>query len=471
MHINHFLQRLSIYDSITYTYTLPLKIQQATLQKRNLMTDNPFAHNLNVIRNRWPELAAELENISTESHALQVSLVEGGDSTLLINGIQLTSRHNRYQEAQQQAAAITDQPSVFLYGTALGDLQQELLSRTSLSVLNVVILNEYIFVLVLQLIDQTNWLSDPRVHLLMASEQTEIQTPFVVATAELMLVSDRNRRIRERLCSELEAGNVASRLATSFRSLLPRLSQNQRYWKNDNQVQSLFNTLNAGQEAYIIAAGPSLELHYSYLKRCKNKPVPPIIICVDTAVKALLAHQIMPDIVVTVDYLIRKHHLPNELLANTCKLVYFPMTHEDVLIDFPGTRYVAMNNTQMFQSIRHELSAARLYMHGSVIHPATDLAVKMGATDVVFFGADFAFSHQKTHANWEDGEIGISYQQATDWTFNVHGEKVPTLPNLTTYRIGIERYIQQHPAVTFYNTSKAGAVIAGTHHYPESRLC
>lgn len=435
------------------------------------MTDNPFVQNLNVIRSRWPGLAKELENISAGSHSLQVSLAEGGDSTLLVNGIQLTSRHNRQQEAQQQTAHINNQPCVFLYGTALGDLQQELLSRKSLTRLNVIILNEYIFALVLQLVDQTTWLLDPRVHLMMASEQTEIQTPFVVATAELVLVSDRNRTVQERLCSELEAGNVASRLEATITNLLPRLAQNQHYWKNDTQVQSLFNTLKTGQEAYVIAAGPSLEQHYSYLQQCKNKTIPPIIICVDTAVKALVAHHIMPDIVVTVDYLIKKHHLPNELLANTCKLVYFPMTHEDVLIDFPGTRFVAMNNTQMFQSIRQELSAARLYMHGSVIHPATDLAVKMGATQVVFFGADFAFSHQKTHANWEDGEIGIRYQQATDWTFNAHGEKVPTLPNLTTYRIGIERYIQKHPAVTFYNTSKAGAVIAGTQDYPETRLC
>lgn len=435
------------------------------------MTDNPFAHNLNVIRSRWPKLAKELENICAESHSLQISVIEGGDSTLLINGIQLTSRHNRHQEAQQQAAHIADQPCVFLYGTALGDLQLELLSSTTLTELNVAILNEHVFVLVMQLIDQTDWLMDPRVYLSMASDQTEIQTPFIVAPSELMLVSDRNRKIRDRLCSELEVDNVAKRLETTITTLLPRLAQNQQYWKNDEQVQSLFNTLKAGQEAYVIAAGPSLEQHYGHLQQCKNKTIPPVIICVDTAVKALVAHHIMPDIVVTVDYLIKKHHLPNELLAKTCKLVYFPMTHEDVLIDFPGHRYVAMNNTQMFQTIRNELSAARLFMHGSVIHPATDLAVKMGATDVVFFGADFAFSHQKTHANWEDGEIGVRYQQATDWTFNFYGEKVPTLPNLTTYRIGVERYIQKHPAITFYNTSKAGAVIAGTQDYPESRLC
>lgn len=430
-----------------------------------------FSQNMIVIKQRWPKLAELLEQIGSKQLPMQVSLAQGHDSTLLIDGIQLTSRHNRQLEAQQQAAQVPPHHSITLYGPALGDLQHELLNRTSLYELTVVILNEYIFVLVLQLVDQTSWLKDARVNLLMGDAHNEIQPPFAVVPSELMLASDMNRKMRDRLCSELEAGNVASRLEKFIVELLPRLAQNQRYWKNDLQVQNLFNTLKDGQEAYVIAAGPSLEQHYLHLQNCRKRAVPPIIICVDTAVKALLTHNIMPDIVVTIDYLIKKHHLPNELLSPNCKLVYFPMTHEDVLQDFPGTRYVAMNDTQMFQSIQQELTAARLFMHGSVIHPATDLAVKMGAAQVVFFGADFAFSHQKTHADWKDGEIGVRYQQATEWTMNFYGDKVPTLPNLTTYRIGIERYIQKHPAITFYNTSKAGAVIEGTHHYPELNLC
>ena len=59
-----------------------------------------------------------------------------------------------------------------------------------------------------------------------------------------------------------------------------------------------------------IAAGPSLEQHYQLLQQSRARQVPPLLICVDTAVKALLAHQIVPDIVVTVDYLISARHLP-----------------------------------------------------------------------------------------------------------------------------------------------------------------
>lgn len=426
-----------------------------------------YQQNINVIRHRWPELASQLDAIADQSPAFSVALAEGAESTLLVNGIQLTSRHNRALEARQQAAQVQQQPVVTLYGSGLGDLQHELLSWQVLQTLNVKIMNESLFSLVLQLLDQRSWLSDPRVQLSLAGEDKELQPPYVVLPSELILASDFNQKIRQRLCSELEVDNVRQRLAENTAHLLPRLQQNQPYWQKDKQVQQLFRTITAGQQAFVIAAGPSLEQHYLLLQQCRALPTPPLLICVDTAAKALLTHQIVPDIVVTVDHLISSRHLPVTELTDSCKLVYFPITSAEILAHFPGDRYVAMNETQMFAPLRDKLSAARLFMHGSVIHPAVDLAVQMGASEVVLFGADFAFSHQKTHASWQDGEIGIPYQQASEWVMNAYGEKVPTLPNFITYLIGLERYIQRHPAVTFYNTSKAGAVIEGALYHPE----
>jgi len=128
---------------------------------------------------------------------------------------------------------------------------------------------------------------------------------------------------------------------------------------------------------------------------------------------------------------------------------------------------VAMSDSAVFEPLRKQLPAAPLFSYGSVIHPAVDLAVNMGAKRILLFGADFAFSHQKTHANWQNGSIGPAFQQATEQVINGFGEKVPTLRNLLTYLTGLERYIAKQPAVQFFNTSKAGAVIAGTEYYPE----
>jgi hypothetical protein len=432
------------------------------------MMNDCFAQNIRVIASRWPDLADVLQQAAAEKHRPAVQLIEGQDSTLLVNGIQLTSRHNRQQEALQQISKLPQHyAGITLYGTGLGDMQQQLLNRECLQQLRVCILNEYIFALVLQLLDQRHWLSDSRVTLQLAASQSDIQPPFAVLPSELVLASDSSMKIRDRLYSELEAGYAAQRLQRDISAFLPRLQQNQPFWQQDQPVQALFNSLTADKEVYVIAAGPSLEQHYDFIRQAQQQPNAPLLICVDTAVAALLSQDIRPDIIVSRDHKITLRHLPCSNLTPTSALVYFPLANPELLQHFPGKRYVALSDSSIFDPVRSQLAAVNLFSHGSVIHPAVDLAVKMAAKRVVLFGADFAFSHNKTHASWQNGAIGPGYQASTEQVINGYGEKVPTLRNLLTYLTGLERYISKQPAVSFFNTSKAGAVIAGTRYHPE----
>src|SRR5689334_11322551 len=160
-----------------------------------------FERNVEVIQRRWPSLSERL--LVEDASLLQADLVEGLGSTLSINGIQLTSRHDRTREARLQADSLpVDSPVLHVYGTGLGDLQMELLQRAGLGRLYVHILNGAVFALVLQLLDQQQWLSDPRVELLYAGDLAEIQLPFFALPAELVLADDFNAKIRDRLISE-----------------------------------------------------------------------------------------------------------------------------------------------------------------------------------------------------------------------------------------------------------------------------
>ena len=103
-----------------------------------------------------------------------------------------------------------------------------------------------------------------------------------------------------------------------------------------------------------------------------------------------------------------------------------------------------------------------MYVGGSVIHPAVDLAVKMGADRITLFGADFAFPMNKTHAGWNDGELGPAVSQAKHWVLDGHGQRVRTQLNFRSYLCELERYIAGHPQVRFFNSSRAGAMIVGT---------
>jgi len=423
-----------------------------------------FQRNTAVVQQRWPEVMQRL--LAENTQALTAELVEGLGSTLSINGIQLTSRHDRIKEAQLQAASLPANSSVVhVYGCGLGDLQRVLLASNQLQRLHVHVLNGAILALVLQLLEQDDWLADPRVELAYAADRAEIQLPYFALPAELVLADDLNARIRDRLISE-------THLTFNNRPFDPQAPQNQArlqqglaLLRSDTDVAILFDSA-PGREAYVIATGPSLEQHLPRLLQIRESAERPLFICVDTAYKPLMAQGIVPDFVVSVDHLISFRHLPPEDSANVA-LVYLPMLDSQLLEAWQGPRYVGYSSSQLYADIRRTIVRGNLYVGGSVIHPAVDLAVRMGALRVTLFGADFAFPMDRTHTGWSDGHLGPRLGAAKHWVLDGRGQRVRTQLNFRSYLIELERYIAQHPEVGFFNTSKDGALIAGTEYDPQ----
>jgi hypothetical protein len=191
-----------------------------------------------------------------------------------------------------------------------------------------------------------------------------------------------------------------------------------------------------------------------------------LFVCVDTAYRPLLAHGIQPDIVVSIDQRISTRHLPPDDTASIT-LVYMPMVDPQVVGLWQGARHVAYSGSPIYQSLRQSLPRGELFGGGSVIHPAVDLATKMGAARITLFGADFAFPGDETHAGWSDGDLGPQLGAAKHWVLDGHGQRIKTQLNFRSYLCELERFIAGHPEVRFYNSSRAGALIAGTTFHPE----
>ncbi|CAI8780996.1 Glutamate synthase (NADPH) large chain [Pseudomonas chlororaphis] len=423
-----------------------------------------FEDNAQAIQARWPRLLERL--LAEDSAGLQADLVEGLGSTLSISGIQLTSRHDRTAEARTQAASLpADSPVIHLYGTGLGDLQQILLENPALQRLQVHILNGAVFALVLQLLDQQAWLNDPRVELGYAGDLAEIQLPFFALPSELVLADDYNAKIRDRLVSEVHLAFNNRDFVADSPEVTQRLQSSAELVTGDSDVAQLFGT-QPGREVFVIATGPSLERHFERLREIRARARRPLFICVDTAYRPLLKQGIEPDIVVSIDHRISGLHLPPEKSA-AITLVYLPMVDPQILALWQGPRYVGYSASPIYTRMREQLPKAQLYVGGSVIHPAVDLAVKMGAEQVTLFGADFAFPMNKTHAGWLDGELGPQLGAARHWVLDGHGQRVRTQLNFRSYLCELERFIAGHPRVRFYNSSRDGAMIAGTTYHPE----
>ncbi|MFM1694563.1 motility associated factor glycosyltransferase family protein [Aeromonas salmonicida] len=428
------------------------------------MNDELFAQHGRLIRQRWPALWPRL--LAQDVESIQAELTEGLGSTLSIDGIQLTSRHDRVKEAELQAASLPEVAVLHLYGTGLGDLPRALLGRTGLKRLEVKIMNGALFALMLRLLDQQDWLADPRVELMMAGDESEIRLPFFALPPELQLVEDAAARIRDRLVSEIELPFASARFDAEHPAVTRRLAENRELLTSDGDVASLFG-LARGKHALIVASGPTLQTNMATLQaQLQTRRQDYLLISVDTALAFLLRHGIRPDIVVTIDDAIHGSRLPADQSAQTT-LVYYPTVPTAALLAWQGPRKAAYSRSPMYQTLRQEIPKGTLHSGGSVIHPAVDLAVLMGCQQVILLGTDFAFPGELTHSGWADGALGPTASQARSWTLDGHGRRVKTNPNFSAYRTELERYIARHPEVHFWNSSREGAEIAGCSYHPE----
>lgn len=417
--------------------------------------------NLNLIRQRWPALADTLRQVQ---EPLAVELLQGpGETTLVIDGLQLGSAYDRRREAQVQAELIPDGSSrAWVYGFGLGDLPRQLLCRCTLEQLQVVILNPAVSCQSLAFFDHSDWLADPRVDLIMGELVRELQAPFAAVPPELLLADEAAGRLRDLVFLELATPFIRSRHSAADAGIQARLRDNEDLLRQDGDAAELFGT-RGGQTIYVAAAGPTLSDHYPRLRQRRDEI---FLLAVDTAVRPLAAAGIRPDLVVCVD------GSRDEVLAlfqgfdlagfTQTPLVYFPRVHRDVLTLWPGPRFAAYAASPIYRDLARRFPRAQLFSSGSVLHPTVDLAVRMGAAQVVLLGADFAYPRGQSHVSGSAHARQRDDSVTGHWVLDGSGQRIATAPNLRGFLRDLESYITCHTAVSFVNGSKKGARILGT---------
>ncbi len=426
------------------------------------MDDTFILDNQNEIRRRWPDIWSILAVENPDS--LDASLTEGLCGTISINGIQLSSRHDRIAEAEVQASTIPDEPEIFLYGAGLGDLPRVLLQRHRLESLRVVIMNPALFLLTLHLQEHVDWLAHPKLELSLARNEHDIRKPFFALPPEIHLAENHANGVMQRLEAELSDDFVRKNFRQNDPELQARIQSNKHLLQQDPDVSELYG-MHANATAYIIGSGPTLTGNLSTLKTSLKEDPDAVLICVDTAVKILNNISLRPDFVVSIDKKIGLEHF-GEFSGEGSGLVYFPLVLTDVLEAWVGNRYAAYSASPIYLKTASEIPKGTLYSGGSVIHPAVDFAKKIGCSKIVLLGTDFGYPMDRTHAGWSDGELGPSMNTATSWTLNGKAERIKSDPNFNSYRCELERYIAAHPAIDFYNTSREGASISGCEFHP-----
>lgn len=428
----------------------------------NFNTD-PYAYQLHVISERWPEVAAFIDNAEAP---VSVALSENTPQvTIIVNGIHVCSAYDTEKEALLQASRISnDAPRAWLYGITTDDLIMELLNRTTLKELNIVLISPGVFRECLRYFDQRRWLNDPRVRMFLPHGRQNLNFPYTVMPPCLRLIDNSAVKLRDLIIADINTA-YSNRRIIENEAKNKHIESNLKAVEQDRNITELYGK-HRGKTIYVAGAGPSLASHYEKLRASSSD----VLICVDAALKPLIEAGIQPNYVVSIDAhetIIADFLNCNVPNPEQVALAYFPSLHPSAVNAWIGPRYTAYSASPIFGDISRRLPRGTLFSSGSVIHPAVDLAVKMGADNIKLCGVDLSYPGQQSHVTGAIVQTKVDLSIKQFWVFNGHGKKVASDPSFLAYLRDLERYIQVNHTVRFTNLSREGAHIEGTHYENE----
>ncbi len=420
--------------------------------------------NLAIVARRWPEVLDWLDPFRErgEDTDIVVDVADGPSPALVVDGIQLASAFAPREEAELQARLVPDHArTATVYGLGQGNVPRALLARDAIERVRVVLLSRAAVKAALNFVELFDWLDDERVELVPVREGEGLEVPFATNPASLRLADPDGWPVRDWILRELATPFLTRRLGARSAEWDENIAANARLLAEEEHVGTLFDS-HPGALVRVAGAGPTLGDQFA---RLASADAP--LIAVDAAVKPLLAAGVVPDIVVSMDAcrvsMARLFDFTPEeaaLLARTT-LVWFPVVPHELVSAWPGPRRFALGASERYAELRAKFDGAELWSSGSVIHPAVDLARRMGARAIEFVGADFATPNGRSHVAGAAIERTEPSDGARPRVLDGNGAPVLSMRNLVSYLRDVEAYIERHPKVEFRNTSRAGAFIRG----------
>ena len=237
----------------------------------------------------------------------------------------------------------------------------------------------------------------------------------------------------------------------------------------------------AGKPAVCVCTGPSLARNIHLLRAVQDKVV---IIAVGQALRPLLAYDIRPDFICTVDFGdVNMTHYAG-LCDETVPLVTINKTYAPLLTAYRGPKFISAGaySVETTHSLLKDMG--ELPQGGSVAHMAFGLAANLGCSPIMIIGQDLALG-ATSHFNQADsmGKIEV-VDGSIKWRIDdprsdkLHGrddigmgpaqyvpgwwgEPVLTNTGLMSFITAMQRLIEQCPAAVI-NCTEGGAHLVGS---------
>lgn len=231
-------------------------------------------------------------------------------------------------------------------------------------------------------------------------------------------------------------------------------------------IRNLFDKFK-GIPAFIVSAGPSLQKNIHLLKEAKGKA---LIIATAPVVRVMLAHDIKPDLIVSIDFS-KDNRIHFEGICDCLEipLVYPTRLASNVVRDYQGEMFVTQDVTGGLTGWLKGNWAFKGHIAGggSVAIYALMTAISCSCDPIIFLGQDLSF----TDTSHVPGVHLCEKIQATQegqqflWVDGIFGEKVPTNAAFIGFKNAIENVISQFER-KYINATEGGANIRGTEVIP-----
>lgn len=263
--------------------------------------------------------------------------------------------------------------------------------------------------------------------------------------------------------------------------------RNIKHFFNGRSMTDFFYKMDKSIPVIIVASGPSLDKNIGELKAAKGKC---LLVGLDSSVRALLRHDIIPDLFVSVDANKNMQNFTDEQIQNIPILCELSSRYEllDKILEKKFFLNDMNNYVNRFFSKRGVLFPV-FTTGGSVANTACSIFTSMGFKTIIIVGQDLAYTGNRTHAkdtmrggwNLEADKVEVTEKAGSVVWRETHGEgaklaaleiegyygdKVKTSYDLQLYLKWFEEQIQENPEITYINATEGGAMIHGAQNLP-----
>lgn len=241
--------------------------------------------------------------------------------------------------------------------------------------------------------------------------------------------------------------------------MVPSMLDNMAYLREARIITDYVGKFPKDIPAIIVAAGPSLDKNIEELKRAKGKA---FILAVDTAMRHLIKHGILPDAMVTLDTGKPFRYMNDPVLKDIPLFCILESNreimafHEGIKIWFQGSSFLG----DFFA--RHNKEFVEYNPGGSVATAAFAVCAALEFERIVLVGQDLAYEGDVTHAGGEVSRV-LNEEHGLKMIEGIDGKQVKSRYDWIIYLDWFEEAISVLKGrIEVIDATEGGALIHGS---------